>query len=376
MSAWATTIDLLNYSDDVLFIQAAGNLPRTGPANHPGIVDHLTAGRAYPQYLLGDSSRIANPAQSLQALTVGSVAAETYCDEDRRSVAGPRCPSSFTRSGFGLWGSIKPELVEFGGDDVVDDGWPPSLTTPPLVCPDLVRSTLYGGPAIGRDCVGTSFAAPKVTHIVAAVAAAFPEGSTQLYRALVVNSARWPDCVEHAPTDTRVAAARTIGYGIPALGRATENSANRVTLIADDGYRILAGEGFVFGVPIPDELRAPGEEFDVRVDVTLAYVAEPRRTRRSRRGYLGVWLDWKSSRRREAFADFMDRALKGDADHDSGPGPSMPWMLGNRRERDGLTEGASRSGGTLQKGLGGCEEPRTTRRSRHSGSRTQGLGSQ
>jgi subtilisin family serine protease len=75
MSAWATSIDDLSFSKDALVIQAAGNLrERSGVANQPGILDHLEAGRPYPRYLYDPSSRIANPAQSLQALTVGSIA--------------------------------------------------------------------------------------------------------------------------------------------------------------------------------------------------------------------------------------------------------------------------------------------------------------
>ena len=193
MTSWAATIDFLSFSEDALFIQAAGNLPeQTGSPIRPGIVDHIAVGRGYPDYLLENSSRIANPAQSLQALTVGSVASDYYKDDDRISVAPPFQASAFSRSGFGLWRSIKPDVVEFGGDYAIGSGTPPNLTTPPEVCPELIRSTLYGGPAVGRDDIGTSFAAPKVAHIAGRLAGLFPEHGTQLYRALIVNSARWP----------------------------------------------------------------------------------------------------------------------------------------------------------------------------------------
>jgi hypothetical protein len=75
MSAWAATIDDLTYQNDILFIVAAGNLPLNRKiSNRLSIVDHIQANRLYPNYLLEDSCRIANPAQSFQALTVGSVA--------------------------------------------------------------------------------------------------------------------------------------------------------------------------------------------------------------------------------------------------------------------------------------------------------------
>jgi len=41
MSVWAATIDLLSYQEDVLFVQAAGNLRDRGAPANPGILDHL-----------------------------------------------------------------------------------------------------------------------------------------------------------------------------------------------------------------------------------------------------------------------------------------------------------------------------------------------
>ncbi|NES72587.1 MAG: hypothetical protein F6K24_49045, partial [Okeania sp. SIO2D1] len=77
-----------------------------------------------------------------------------------RSVSGEvgisRLPDSFSCSGLGIWDTIKPEVVEYGGDFVIDSSQPPNFTTPEAVCPELVRSTLYGGKAISADAVGTS----------------------------------------------------------------------------------------------------------------------------------------------------------------------------------------------------------------------------
>lgn len=349
MSAWAAAIDLLSYEEDVLFIQAVGNLTSTGVANNPGILDHILQHRHYPAYLYEPSSRVANPAQSLQALTVGSISADFFQGPDSRSMAAARRPSSFTRTGFGLWNSIKPEVVEFGGDDVIDNGNPPSLTNPPEVCPELLRSTMFGGTPHARDAVGTSYSTPKVTHIAGHLAALFPDRETLLYRALIVNSARWPDWAEHVPMADRPRMVQAVGYGVPSLERATENGANRITLITESSYEIKAKEGFVFGIPIPEVLRRPGEDYSVRIDVTLSYAAEPRRTRKSRRGYLGVWLDWKASKRNETFEAFRGRALVENEEVEGIGDTNFPWQLGNKRERDGITDGVTRRNGTVQK---------------------------
>jgi hypothetical protein len=98
-------------------------------------------------------------------------------------------PSAFSCTGYGIWDSIKPEVVEYGGDLVKDEGNPPSFSTPTDdVCPELVRTTIGGAPAITADSIGTSFAAPKVTHIAAALASNFPQESCLLYKALIVQS--------------------------------------------------------------------------------------------------------------------------------------------------------------------------------------------
>ena len=120
MSAWAAQIDALSEQFDILVIQSSGNIRKTAAAPRAGILDHLGAGRVYPDYLREPSSRVANPAQSLQALSVGSVAYQFYQSTGWQSFASNEAePSSFSRSGLGLWNVIKPEVVEFGGDLLV-----------------------------------------------------------------------------------------------------------------------------------------------------------------------------------------------------------------------------------------------------------------
>ena len=165
MSAWAAEIDLLCNDYDVLIIQSSGNLKFSRPAPRPGIAEHLAAGTQYPDYLGENACRVANPSQSFQALTVGSVAYGALETPGWRSFASENGhPSAFSRAGLGIWESIKPEVVEYGGDCLHTAGDTPTVDTPQdgRDCyPELVRSTMHGGPAFDRDEVGTSFAAPK-----------------------------------------------------------------------------------------------------------------------------------------------------------------------------------------------------------------------
>jgi hypothetical protein len=356
MSAWAAEIDNLSWQHDILFIVSAGNLPTSGWFVNGNLIksrlliqDHLQSGNLHPKYLLSDSCRLANPAQSFQSLTVGSISIQTFKDLSGRSIAPKDYPSSFSCSGLGIWDSIKPEVVEYGGDFVTDEGSPPLLTTPEAVCLDLVRSTLYGGPLASRDGIGTSFAAPKVAHIAACLAAELPNESCLLYRALIVQSARFPSWVESENFDL-YSAIRLLGYGIPNLDRALGGSSNRITLIARGERTIVARQVHVYEVSLPTELRSPGEDQDIRVEVTLSYKAQPRRTRRARRKYLSTWLDWDCSKKGEVPERFRDRLLdEYDAPSDiEKEGKRFNWVL-DKRKNWGQARNVSRQEGTLQK---------------------------
>ena len=349
MSAWATKMDELSYTHDSLFVVSAGNLDARRPVPGKGFLDHLCDGASHPNYLLTDSARVATPAQSLQALTVGSVAAATYDDGFWKSVAQAEHPSCFSRTGLGIWDTVKPDVVEFGGDCCIPrNGLPTTKVEKEATSPHLVRSTLHGGPEVGRDAVGTSFAAPKVAALAAELQRLLPDQSTLLYRALIANAARWPEWAGVLPLEERVRAFRWIGYGRPDWNRALINSESRVTLITSEALWLRAGEAAVFEVPIPESLRTPGAEKRLRIDVTLSYATEPRRTRSSLKGYQAVWLDWMSSRLREPVDLFLHRMWKDVSKPAISAEPgSIPWMLSDK-EDTGRSRKIRRQG-TLQK---------------------------
>jgi hypothetical protein len=252
-------------------------------------------------------------------------------------------------------------VVEYGGDYVIDSPTSPNFTTPESVCPELIRSTRNGGKAVSADAVGTSFSTGKVAHIAAALEAAFPQESTLLYRALIVQSARLPAWTNNSNANL-CHAIRTMGYGIPDINRALGNSPNRVTLTTRGLERIKARQAKVYQVRVPENFLPQGEGFDILIEITLSYVAEPRRTRRNRRKYLSTWLDWTCSKRGEDPARFLDRVLSEyDAPEEAEKGDKLfPWTLGKRQFKptneqtrpngiDGIVKELSRSTGTVQK---------------------------
>jgi hypothetical protein len=309
MSLWSAAIDKLIYEKNILFIVAVGNLSKRGVGNKPGISEFLSQGHNYPDYLLSQNfCRIANPSQSSFSLSVGSVTVGEFEDADRISFARAHGhfpgPSPFTRVGLGLWGMIKPDVVEFGGDLVREKNQNPNIIEHESTSPHLVKSIQTSNNATGRDRVGTSFAAPKVANLVATLQANFPKENCLFYKGLVVHSARLP---EYAFSNPDVGYLRLFGYGIPDQARALNNNSKRITLYSNG--ILNAKRADVFSVMVPPEVNRPGFDFDVLVECTLSYKANPRRTRMRTNSYLSHWLDWRTSKIGESFEEFQDRII-------------------------------------------------------------------
>lgn len=336
MSTWAACVDKVSYENDILFLQSAGNI------SLHAIQEHLRAECYYPDYLNEKSSRIANPAQSYQALTVGAIGAEDYEAPDRFAIAGRMHSSPFSRSGPGIWDSIKPEVVAIGGDLVVQATDPLMVSMQNELTPPLVQSTLHGHPAVGRQRAGTSYATPRVSALALALQKELPDESALLYRALIVNSARWPEWAERE--NDKYALLRRFGYGVPDSERALRNDDHRVTLVAS-GETIIARQAKLFQIPVPPELSSAASNFKVRIDVTLSYAAMPRRTRKGARQYLSCWADWRCSGKNQAAEDFRGGLFKDE--EAGGSADYFPWML--RNDQHGIVKDARRNLGTLQK---------------------------
>lgn len=339
MSPWASEIDLQIYENDILFIQAAGNIYDNT------IKDYYNEGICYPKYLFDERSRIANPAQSMHALTVGSICCADYETEDEVCIGKTNEPSAFSRSGAGIWNSIKPDVVEYGGTWVKNkNGAEVRLTTPAEVCPELIRTSPEGA-AYSKDAIGTSFSTPKVTYIASEIQKLYPNAPSMLYRALVAQSARWPISINDKFISVQDIV-RHVGYGLPNILRATQNDDYRVTLITEETLFLKEGQAHIFKIPIPEELSAIGEDYDVRIDVTLSYAAKPRNTRRTISRYLSTWLDWRCSKVGESINAFAKRILEtGAAVDDDG---NFNWVIGEQSNH-GQAKDFSRSYSTLQK---------------------------
>jgi len=344
MSTWAACIDKEIHERNLIFVASAGNL------TNATIREYIRRGTAYPAFLSEPYCSVDNPVQSCFAITVGSINHASFEDDNWKSLGNEKMVSAFSRIGPGIWGVIKPDVVEFGGGLVISKNGQYRVKETNVTAPELLRSTLHGGSANGFDSIGTSYAAPKVTHIIAQLKKLYSQETANLLRALLVQSARLPNDYFINPSEESV---RFFGYGFPSLDRATKNTDYRVSFYGTGS--IFAEEGHIYSLKIPQELRGQGDDFDILIEVTLAYTAKTRRTRQKVKSYLGTWLDWRSSKLGEPINEFNQFAFKEmngkETQYDRQRRETfegIKWKIGER-SNTGVVPNFSQSNNTVQK---------------------------
>ena len=115
-------------------------------------------------------------------------------------------------------------------------------------------------------------------------------------------------------------------------------------MITPDAEIIPSKQLHLYTIRIPEELRNAALEAKLRIDVTLAYTALPRRTRARRTGYLETWLDWETSKLGEPRDQFLARMQNGG----TSAYEEFPWTL-HKREGWGEAQETSRNRGSVQK---------------------------
>jgi pimeloyl-ACP methyl ester carboxylesterase len=284
----AAIVDDLARRLGLVIVTCTGNVR---PLDYMEVSDD-SAAFTYPGPLLAaQEARLIDPAPAMLALTVGGIttaaAATGLASREtvvRVPMGSPGWPSPITRTGPGIAGAVKPELVEVAGTLGIEAGR--------LVANDAELGVISAGAKSERLLafdIGTSFAAPLVTRIAAAVKARFPEFSANMVRALVLVSARPTDfggelSVERE-SERADAIRRLLGYGRPSIARATESTSHRVVLVAEDAIPIDGVH--IYEVPIPGSFFESGGQRGI--DIALSY--DPR-TRARRLDYLSNRMEF------------------------------------------------------------------------------------
>lgn len=289
----AALIDELAFKfPHVVFIVSAGN---QSPLNFHNSIADITDN--YPRDLVQhDDFKIINPATAALALTVGSIAGESRIEQERHgaeeiktAVAQMDQPSPFTRTGPGINGMVKPELVEYGGNMILSDGWRG------LAEDKGGQLALLNNQATNEIIqlgVGTSFSAPKVARLAGKIANQFPDKSANFIKNMLLVGADYPflPSKDFYQTQTKKQAEQhhlsVCGYGLSNYERAI-NSIDRRVVLWDEGYLAL-NQVKVYSLQLPDLFFS--EAGKKKIIVTLTFTPETRATRGD--SYLGNRMEF------------------------------------------------------------------------------------
>jgi hypothetical protein len=342
-----------------LILVSAGNVRDHRPADlidTEGTIDHLH---------LCDTSRIEDPAQAWNVLTVGAYTDLVHVPTDSQHdgyqpVAGRGLLSPHSRTSvlFPEAAPIKPDIVMEGGNLLIDADrtW--------VVGHDSINVTTTDRSYHGRlltTMSATSPATAQAARLAALAHARYPRLRPETVRGLLVHEAEWTEAMLEGVYNrngrrkiTAQQLARTLlrryGWGVPTEERVLASTASAVTLIVQDRlipFRrkdkgIHLGELKLHELPWPRQQLLDLDATEVQLRVTLSYFIEPNP---GRRGMLGQHT-YASHRMRfalkgpnESVASFEQRIAENAQAEDDARTTGRPfdtdkdWLIG-RTNRD------------------------------------------
>lgn len=270
----AAMVDLLARTHDLVVVISAGNFASVDYPADPEISSN------YLTWLLQhDYAGLLSPAMSALALTVGALVGDaaqgarpTQESVDQRLIGKPSSPSPATRTGPGIENMVKPDLAAPGGTYSYDLGLHQVRQSP--------DGTVVGAGGkdptklLARD-VGTSFAAPLVSHAALRVLSRYPALTACAVRAILLATAQPLDPVtQGTPAEQRNSRLQLSGYGRVSAERAELSTDHRAVLVAED--KVLPDQVNFYTVQIPDAFFTNGYK---SVGIGLAFDPEVRATR-------------------------------------------------------------------------------------------------
>jgi len=344
-SSWSAAIDkLTSGSDDGfkrLIILSGGNIPQNPYLN-------------YPNTNLNYS--IQNPAQSMNALTVGGYTQKTHINENKyknyNSLADANTLSPFSSTSL-IWDSkwpFKPDIVmEAGNLAVAPDGLTgsiddlSSLTTSPDV-------TLRQFDFINA----TSEASAHAANLAAKVQYNYPNAWPETIRGLMVHSADWTDemisqfGIDKTKKGELSKLMRIFGYGVPNEQRALNSFNNNLSLICEESiqpYCKKSNGGYglnqmhMYKLPWPKKELENLREKGVKIKITLSYFIEPGPGNigwKDRYRYSSFALRFDLNKPSETEEDFKKRINVAARDSNETGFTGNSWLLGEARNKGSI----------------------------------------
>jgi Subtilase family len=303
-----------------------------------------------------------DPAQSWNALTIGGFTRKEQPPAPP-PVLLPVVPanhrSPFSRGSQSLPDDltpIKPEVLFEAGNMMSDPtgfcGWDPSV------------SLLSAGSDVASEPLvpfwATSAASGMAGNFVGRLQSARPDLWPETHRALMVDSARWPEPIRkkfigrgaHWKTGSKAEKQRHLrefGYGVPDIERAILSAQNDAALVAQaeiqpfaigtDGRTGVFNEMHFYDLPWPKAALELLENEIVTMKVTLSYFIEPNLTGKAATRpdtYRSFGLRFDMKKRTETDARFRSRISASQAkDGTESDSETSCWLLGPKAVQAG-----------------------------------------
>lgn len=240
MSDLGIFLDYIQDKYGVQFFISSGNLNQAPLREWPAQDD------------MGERDRIISPADSVRAITVGSVA--LY--DSNNSIVMANEPSPFSRRGPGANYIVKPDVVDYGGN--ISQSF-------------SIRGLAMKGLDVNGKIVegnGTSFSAPRLAQKFASVYDEMVDKDLLLAKAMIIHSARMNSRELLEKNQDNI---KYYGFGIPSINVSDilYCSEDEVTLVFKQ--RITVGTHLeMFDFPYPTSLIRDNKCFG-EICMTLAY---------------------------------------------------------------------------------------------------------
>ncbi|MFQ7001556.1 MAG: S8 family peptidase, partial [Clostridium sp.] len=240
MSTLGKFMDYIQEKYEVQLFISSGNLNELPLRQWPSQVD------------MGERDRIISPADSVRAITVGSIA--LYDSND--SIVKKNEPSPFSRRGPGANYIVKPDVVDYGGN-MSKDYRIAGLAMKGL---DINGNIVEGN--------GTSYSNPRVVQKFASIYDEMVDKDLLLAKAMLIHSARMSsrDLIDKNPDNIKY-----YGFGMPSvnINDILRCSADEVTLVFKQ--RVIQGSHLeMYDFPFPKSLIRNNKYFG-EICMTLVY---------------------------------------------------------------------------------------------------------
>lgn len=218
-----------------------------------GNINELPLRNWPPQSDLGEHDRLISPADSVRAVTVGSVA----LFDSSSSIVKYNEPSPFSRRGPGANYIVKPDVVDYGGN----------LSTTYSINGLGVKGLDPNGNVIEGN--GTSYSTPRTLQKFASIYEEMMEPDMLLAKAMLIHSARMNsrELIDEKPDNIKY-----YGFGIPSANveEILHCSEDEVTLVFKQ--KITQGSHLeMYDFPYPKSL-IKGNKYIGEIGMTLAYL--------------------------------------------------------------------------------------------------------